>query len=234
MVEKCYFSVTSVALYLNILIMKILQKLLLLFSTCLTMHVYAQIPDNHPIHLFQTYITGDFDNQRQVDEELKAGKPIHPYAKHVNRVANEKIDNLPAQLNGFFLLEESYYKYAEGDTIIKPYLFFFEALPEGKVKLYSMQLPKDVPVKDIRNDNTSLRFDYQVLAPSPTFKPAVYTQTERGFYIKAPNEFPGGTFTLEETIGKDRLEVMELLIRDGKRVTPYDTPIIYERITAEN
>lgn len=212
--------------------MKTAQKFIWLFSLCITMQAYAQIPDNHPIHLFQTYITGDFDNQRQIDAELKAGKQVHPYAKHVNRVANSKIDNLPAQLNGFFLLEESYYKYAEGDTIIKPYLFFFEALPEGKVKLYSMLLPKDVPPKDIRNDNASLRFDYQALKPSPSFKPAVYTQTDRGFYIKAPNEFPGGVFTLEETIGKDCLEVMELLVRDGKQVTPYDTPIIYERIGA--
>ncbi|WP_448518720.1 hypothetical protein [Rhodoflexus sp.] len=194
------------------------------------MHAYAQIPDDHPIHLFKTYITGDFDNQRQIDEQLKAGKQIHPYAKHVNRVAHDKIDNLPAELNGFFLLEESYYKYGEGDTIVKPYLFFFEALPEGKVKLYSMQLPKDIAPKDIRNDNPTLRFDYHALKPSPTFQPAVYTQTERGFYIKAPNEFPGGVFTLEETIGKDRLEVMELLIRDGKQVTPYDTPIIYDRL----
>jgi hypothetical protein len=210
--------------------MKTWQRMFLLASSFFMTQANAQIPDNHPIHLFRTYITGDFDNQRQVDAELKEGKQIHPYAKHVNRVADSKIDNLPAQLNGFFLLEESYYKYAEGDTIIKPYLFFFEALPEGQVKLYSMQLPQDVPPKDIRNDNHALRFNYQTLRPSPSFKPAVYTQTERGFYIKAPNEFPGGSFTLEETIGKDRLEVMELLIRDGKQVTPYDTPLIYERI----
>lgn len=194
------------------------------------MRAEAQIPDNHPIHLFKTYITGDFDNRRQVAEQLQAGKQIHPYAKHVNRVADEKIDNLPPQLNGFFLLEESYYKYAEGDTIIKPYLFFFEALPEGKVKLYSMQLPEDIPPRDVRNDNAHLRFDYRALKPSPSFKPAVYTQTKRGFYLKASNEFPGGSFTLEETIGKDRLKVMELLIRDGKQITPYNTPIIYERI----
>ncbi|MCS7019125.1 MAG: hypothetical protein RMJ87_05985 [Cytophagales bacterium] len=202
----------------------------LVACVCYVLPLQAQIPDNHPIHLFQSYITGDFDNSRQIAQELQAGKQVHPYAKHVNRVANEKIDHLPNPLNGFFLLEESYYKYAEGDTIVKPYLFFFEALPEGKVKLYSMQLPKEIAPKDIRNDNPLLRFDYRTLQPSPTFRPAVYTQTERGFYLKAPNEFPGGVFTLEETIGKDRLEVMELLIREGRQITPYNMPIIYERI----
>ncbi|MCS6968891.1 MAG: hypothetical protein RMJ44_09620 [Cytophagales bacterium] len=190
----------------------------------------AQIPQDHPIHVFKSYITGDFDNRRQVEKERKKGTLVHPYAKHVNRVANEKIDNLPNPLNGFFLLEESYYKYSEGDTIVKPYLFFFEALPEGKVKLHAMQLPKELDPTTVRNDNPTLRFDYLTLQPSPTFKPAVYTQTKGGFYLKATTEFPGGSFTLEETIGRDKLEVMELLIRQGKQVTPYSTPLIYERI----
>jgi len=36
-------------------------------------------------------------------------------------------------------------------------------------------------------------------------------------------------FTLIETLGKTRLIVMELLEKEGKRLTPYDTPIIYDR-----
>jgi hypothetical protein len=186
--------------------------------------------NQHPIELFKTYMEGDFDNRRQVEEEQALGKAVHPYAKHVNRRAEAKIKNLPAQVNGFYILEESYYKYEGQDTLIKPYLFFFEQLPNQKIRLHSLTLPKDIPAKEIRNNNPNLVFDYHALQPSATFKPADYTLTDQGFYLKAPNLFPGGSFTLEETIGKDRLEVMETLIRDGKQVTPYHTPLIYERI----
>lgn len=191
----------------------------------------AAQPMKHPISLFKKYIQGDFDNSRQVEAELRQGKQVHPYAKHVNRIADGKIRNLPKKVNGFYILEESYYKYAhQADTLVKPYLFFFEQAEGDRVRLYSMQLPKHLPVEQIRNDNPNLFFDYDSLRPSPTFKPAEYTFSEKKFYIKVPNPFPGGVFTLEETISKDRLEVMELLVKDGKSLTPYNTPIIYERI----
>lgn len=183
------------------------------------------------IDVFKTYIIGDFDNQAQIEEEKKAGKQVHPYAKHVSRRVDAKIKNLPAQMNGFYLLEESYYVYPnQADTIVKPYLFFFEEVDDQTVRLHSMQLPKELDVKQIVNTNESLNFDYNTLKESPTFKPATYTWTSKGFYIKATNEFPNGSFTLEETISEDRLEVMETLIKDGKKVTPYDTPLQYVRI----
>ena len=78
------------------------------------------------INRFQEFITGDFDNTAQVVAEIKAGKQIHPLAVHVNRLANDKIKNIPAGLNGFFIIEESYYL-ADGKPIdLKPYLFLFE------------------------------------------------------------------------------------------------------------
>ena len=59
----------------------------------------------------------------------------------------------------------------------------------------------------------------------------VYSKTDKGFYIKAPVDLPNGMkFTLEETIGKESFEVMELLEKGGKSLTPYTSPIIYERI----
>jgi hypothetical protein len=183
------------------------------------------------IDVFQTYIVGDFDNAEQVAEEYNKGKQSHPYAKHVNRIANEKIKNLPSSLNGFYLLEESYYLYPnQKDTLVKPYLFFFEAVDDKTVRLHSIQLPKKLDIKEIKNNNANLFFEYDSLKTSPTFQPANYSWSEKGFYIKAPNEFPNGSFTLEETISKDKLEVMETLIIDGKKLTPYDTPIIYLRL----
>ncbi|MCS6807416.1 MAG: hypothetical protein RML40_01635 [Bacteroidota bacterium] len=186
-----------------------------------------------PIELFKQYIQGDLDNREQIEEERRAGKQIHPYAKHVNRLADDKILNKPAHYQGFYILEESYYVYPDkpNDTIIKPYLFWFTE-ENGAVKLHSLQIPKDIPVHEIRNDNPTLRFDYNALRLSPTFKPACYTFNEasQSFYIKAVNEFPGGSFTLEETIANDSFSVMELLIKDGKQITPYSMPIIYKRI----
>jgi hypothetical protein len=183
--------------------------------------------------VYKSYIQGDLDNREQVEAERKAGKQVHPYAKHINRLADDKIRNKPANYEGFYILEESYYVYPDKpqDTVVKPYLFWFKE-EGGRVKLHSMQFPKDILVKDIRNDNPKLGFEYNDLKLSPSFKPALYTfQAEsQSFYIKAPNEFPGGVFTLEETIASDGFSVMELLVKDGKQITPYSTPILYRRM----
>lgn len=196
-----------------------------------TAYLKAQQAFSKEMQLFQSYITGDFDNQLQINLENKRGKQIHPFARHVNRVANKKILNLPEKLNGFFLLEESYYSYPGKEVQIKPYLFFFEQRADGGVRLHSIDLPKELDKKDIRNDNPHLFFEFQALKDSPSFKPADYTLRNDGFYLKATNELPNGMrFTLEETIGKDQLLVMELLEKDGKSLTPYQTPLIYNRL----
>jgi hypothetical protein len=198
------------------------------FIGCYSQKNTKQMSD---FELYKSYIQGDTDNSAQVAEEIKAGKQIHPLAKHVNRLLDSKIKNLPNNYNGFYILEESYYTYPNKPTDIKPYLFWFEQTPEGNVKLHSLQLPKGIEKKDIRNDNPALSLDYNDLKDSPTFKPAVYQRTEKGFYIKAPIDLPNGMkFTLEETIMKEGFEVMELLEKDGKSLTPYSTPIQYKRI----
>jgi hypothetical protein len=181
--------------------------------------------------LYKTYIQGDLDNKEQIEAEIKAGKQIHPYAKHVNRLFDGKIKNLPNNYNGFYILEESYYTYPDKPTEIKPYLFWFEKTESGQVRLHSLQIPKEWDKKDVRNDNPNFMLEYKDLQESPTFKPAIYTRTDNGFYIKAPIDLPNGMkFTLEETISKDYFEVMESLEKDGKLLTPYTTPIMYKRI----
>ncbi len=207
------------------------QKILLCLSVAL-LTVGGSLRAQKPpaLDLFRTYITGDFDNARQIAQQQKKGTPTHPFARHINRVADDKIRNLPSDLNGFFLLEESYYEYTGKPTDIKPYLFLFQDAGPGRVRLSVFQLPPDIPVTEITNDNPNLSFDYHQLRPSPTFKPAEYELRGRAFYLNAPNELGNGMrFTLIEKITKNRLEVMELLEKDGQRLTPYDTPIIYGR-----
>jgi len=183
------------------------------------------------IDFFKICITGDFNNRRQIDEQLKSGKQIHPLAIHVNRVADHKIINGP-NINGFWILEESYYTKPGSDSIeTKPYLFLFEKAEDNKVKLTPYTLPPQIDLKSVRNDNDNLRFDFNGIRPSPSFKPAFYTREGNSFKLNAPNELPNGMkFTLTETITTDQLIVMELLEKDGKRLTPFNTPIVYDRI----
>ena len=197
------------------------------FASC-SSKINSQLSD---FELYKTYIQGDLDNIEQINAEIKAGKQIHPYAKHVNRMLDSKIRNLPVDHNGFYILEESYYTYPNKRMEAKPYLFWFEKTNKGQIRLHSLQIPTGIDKKSLKNDNKKLSLNYTDLVDSPTFKPAIYTKKANGFYIKAPVDLPNGIkFTLEETIGKETFEVMELLEKDGKSITPYSTPIIYKRI----
>jgi hypothetical protein len=186
------------------------------------------------IDQFKIIITGDFDNRAQVEAEIKAGRQLHPLARHINRVADEKIINRPEKAKEpkhFYILEESYYDYPGKPTEIKPFLFKFSDAGEGRVQLTVYQLPAGIDKKDIRNDNAALQFDYTQLVPSPTFKGAVYALKDDGcFYTNSANELGNGMrFTLTEKMCRTQLQVMELLEKDGKQLTPYDTPILYDR-----
>lgn len=182
------------------------------------------------IELFKTYITGDFDNRQQVDAERAAGKQVHPLARHVNRIADHRILNAP-QRPGFWLIEESYYDMPDGSHKINHHLFFFEAVDARTVRLYAYQLPNHLPMEQLTNDNPKLSIDYSDLRISPRFQPAEYTFDGKDtFTIYAPNDWGNGVrFTLIEKFTPGRLEVMELLEKDGQRLTPYDTPIVYLR-----
>ncbi len=183
------------------------------------------------IDVFKTYITGDFNNAKQIEAQRSRGEVTHPFAVHVNRVADTLIRNAP-EVDGFWILEESYYTWEGKKTEIKPYLFLFEAVGDTAVKLTPFNWPIDAyKPEEIRNDNDRLVFDFQDLALSPSFQPATYAFDGEIFTIYAPNDLGNGmTFTLIETFYPDRLEVMELLEKEGKRLTPYTEPIIYDRI----
>lgn len=203
-------------------------------TTCLlALNLSAQqtLSGNKLLKKFQEYITGDFDNSNQLVEEMKAGKILHPLSVHVNRVADEKVLNKPLDLNGFFVLEESYYL-NEGKVMeSKPYLFLFTLRPSGIIHLTTYQLT-NYKKEELRNDNTALRFDFLTLTPSPTFQGADYTWNpdNKTFSTVSVNDLGNGlSFTLSETFTSTTLQVMELLEKNGQRLTSYDTPIIYKR-----
>ncbi|MCX8020204.1 MAG: chromophore lyase CpcT/CpeT [Chitinophagaceae bacterium] len=203
--------------------------MLVIFTGCMSSRKARQ--QKPLIELFREIITGDFDNLEQIREEEKNGNRKHPYARHVNRVADEKIDNIPEELKkGFFLLEESYYDYPGKSTEIKPYLFHFAPEGDSLIRLTVYQIPEKWDKKEIRNDNPALRFDYKELKISPTFDTAIYHYRNGSFYTHSVKQLPGGMrFSLIENLSYGRLEVMELLEKNGERITPYDTPIIYIR-----
>jgi hypothetical protein len=206
----------------------IIGMCLVFFQACTTIKNTSNMK---AFDYFKEVLCGVFDNKNQIETERKAGKQVHPYAKHVTALFDSKIKNKPSDLKGYFILEESYYTYEGKPMEIKPYLFFIEDVAIDKIQLSSYALPTDIPKADIRNDNANFSLDFKTISVSKTFKPAIYTFKNGNFNVNHPTDLPNEMrFTLIETLSKNRLEVMELLEKDGKRLTPYETPIIYERI----
>jgi hypothetical protein len=210
----------------------IIAGLFILFAACSsTKKVQSNM---RAIDVFKEVITGDFDNARQVADEIAAGKQVHPSASHINRIADSKIEGLPTEgaNDNFWIIEESYYQYPGKPLEAKPYLFNFSQGEDNTVLLKVYQFPAEIVKDDIKNNNVNLKLKFSELKLSPSFKDATYTYNpeQHTFTTNAPNELGNGMrFTLIETLSKDKLIVMELLEKDGKRLTPYDTPIIYYR-----
>ena len=71
---------------------------------------------------FVGMMTGHFDNKDQFNK-MQEERKIYPYAEHVNTICNDKINNLPEDFKGKFVVEESYYvsKVIEIDLILEEY-----------------------------------------------------------------------------------------------------------------
>ena len=54
---------------------------------------------------FVEMMTGHFDNKDQFKKMQAEGK-TYPYAEHVNTICNDKINNLPEDFKGKFVVEE--------------------------------------------------------------------------------------------------------------------------------
>lgn len=183
--------------------------------------------------IFKNIIVGDFDNTEQIEKEKSEGKIVHPLAKHINRICNNKIENLPDDFKGIFVIEESYYTQIETNrTNVLPHLFLFEENEEGKVKLISYEIPENITKKEFTNYNENLRMDYNDLKISNKFNPMVYEYKEdKGFYGNSLSNFgPDTTFLLDETLSEDKFEVNEILKKGNKVIVGFESPLIYKRV----
>lgn len=182
---------------------------------------------------FADILCGTLDNQAQVDAELAAGKQIHKYAKHVTAICDHKIINRPKSHPGIYILEESYYiNPGQNEIEIKP-LFFYITVGEKKntALLHSMQVPMHIKPEEAINANEDLVFDFHEIEMR-AWGPAEYTwhETEQYFTVDHEDPIDGITFRLIETLKEGELFVMELVHKDGVKLTPYDTPLHYIKI----
>ena len=137
---------------------------------------------------FLRLLCGRFDNTRQLEELRRSGGPALPLAEHVNTVCNDKIDGLPADFAGAFVLEESYYT-TEGKTHASPHLFLFTEEGEA-VKLTSYQLPKAAD-GGAATYETLPPLKWEDLEISEKFTPALYTLHD-GVWEGILSGVPGG------------------------------------------
>lgn len=186
------------------------------------------------IDLFVEILCGDLDNREQISAEQKNGKQIHPYAKHITRLCGHMIKNIPENHQGLYILEESYYQYPNQEMEIKP-LFFYIREQGDTILLQSIVIPEHMDKSKVVNSNPDLCFDYNELKINEKFGTAHYTRQENTHFTAHHKcDFGDGlSFALIETLSKDGLWVMELLIKDGVQLTPYDTPLEYKKYQNE-
>ena len=176
---------------------------------------------------FLRLLCGRFDNTRQLEELRRSSSPALPLAEHVNTVCNDKIDGLPADFAGAFVLEESYYT-TEGKTHASPHLFLFTEEGEA-VKLTSYQLPKAAD-GGAGTYETLPPLKWEDLEISEKFTPALYTLHDGVWEGGSVSMFsPVLKFTLYERFSQESLEVAETMEVNGKRTFGYDVPIVYRR-----
>lgn len=179
---------------------------------------------------FVKNLCGTFNNDAQIKEQVSSGKVTHPCAKHINGVCNNKIENLPEDFDGYFVIEESYYKQGNFNNIL-PHLFLFTLNEEGKVLLTSYELPNGVSKEDFRNDNDDLVMDYNTLVKSEKFTPMIYNESNGIFTGESTSYFtPVTKFILKEKIDKDILYVSEVFYKNDKITFGFVDPIVYERV----
>ena len=160
---------------------------------------------------FVGMMTGHFDNKDQFNKMQAEGK-TYPYAEHVNTICNDKINNLPEDFKGKFVVEESYYE-INGKRHASPHLFLITEIEQG-ILLSSYEIPKG------EDKNKSEKFN-----------PALYHEKDGIWEGGSTSQFsPVMTFKLWEKFSNNFLEVSESMEVNGKRTFGYDEPIIYKRV----
>ncbi len=174
---------------------------------------------------FMQLLVGKFDNHEQVQ---KLQDNNYPYAKHINTICNDKIENLPDDFKGYFMVEESYYTIHD-KTNASSHLFLFTQ-EEDEIKLTSYDLPNGYDSQTFTYEIME-KVDFNSLKVSNKFVPALYSLNNGIWEGGSISMFaPTVKFTLYERFSYDFLEVSESIEVNGKRTFGYDIPILYKRI----
>ena len=153
----------------------------------------------------------------------------YPAARHVNTVLNDRIDGLPENFDGVFMLEESDYT-VNGRTNPMPHLFLFTLEPGGRVKLTSYDMPAPYTKETFRAESLG-RLNYADLTPSAKFTPALYEYRDGGWEGGSESMFtPVLKFKLWERFTPEVLVVSESMEMNGKRTFGYYTVCFTEDI----
>ena len=110
---------------------------------------------------FVGMMTGHFDNKDQFKKMQAEGK-TYPYAEHVNTICNDKINNLPEDFKGKFVVEESYYE-INGKRHASPHLFLIMEIEQGI--LLSCLLEKKDRTYNSVNDPERFTLEIELFAP---------------------------------------------------------------------
>ena len=179
---------------------------------------------------FMDMLCGTFDNSQQCLLEDAAGKMIHPRARHIIGICNDRISNLPDDFDGCFVIEESYFDL--GDRMIeKHYLFSYIEDGDGKIILKSYDIPEPLKREDLTNVNQNITIDYMGLRMSPRFEPLFLEDFGDEFFGENVSNFSNDTlFKFSLRVKSNTFQVKELLERNGIKVVGYEEPIIYIKV----
>ena len=163
---------------------------------------------------FVKLMTGHFDNREQFTEMKSAGK-LFPYARHVNTVCNDKINNIPENFTGIFMVEESYYE-TDGKCHASPHLFLITDC-DGGIMLSSYEIPAGED-KNTFSYASMKNVEYSDLKRSEKFTPALYQEKDGVWEGGSVSQFtPVMTFRLWERFSETCLEVSESMEVNGKK-----------------
>ena len=178
---------------------------------------------------FMEILCGTFDNREQCRQEEARGAPVHPHARHIIGICNDRMCHLPIDFAGYFVIEESYFDLGDRQ-IEKHYLFLYEDAGPGKIRLTSYNVPASIPKAAFINENGQLQIDFSQLAISPRFEPLILEAGHGEYSGENVSCFaPETLFKFSLRVTPDRLIVKELLERNGERIAGYDEPILYRK-----
>ncbi|MGG7144241.1 hypothetical protein ACQPVP_12360 [Clostridium nigeriense] len=180
---------------------------------------------------FMDYICGRFNNENQVKEEKAVtGEVKSPVAEHIVGICNAKIKNLPEDFNGYFTIDETYYKHGDNKTALH-HLFLYTLNKDNDIVLTSYELPNDVDYNDFINSNDKLIIDYSKLELSRKFNPITFEEKDGCFLAESESEFsPEVIFTAIEKVCDDKMYVTEIFRKNGVIISGSEEPIVYDKI----